>query len=130
MLALGRLKTGEMNKTEAAYAAWLDALQAAGEIQWHRFEGLKLRLANNTFYTPDFAVMAARAIGPRLRPAGFRCRWACGLRLAEPVHESGGRSHATGSDTFGERQLGAWCLRANHYRAGLPMDGNAGLAHR
>lgn len=61
MLALGRLKTGEMNKTEAAYAARLRALQAAGEVQWHRFEGMKLRLADNTFYTPDFAVMAADA---------------------------------------------------------------------
>ena len=24
---------------------------------WYKFEGLKFRLANNTFYTPDFAVM-------------------------------------------------------------------------
>ncbi len=59
MLALGRLKTGEMNKTEAAYAERLRALQAAGEILWHRFEGLKLRLADNTFLTVDFAVMRA-----------------------------------------------------------------------
>lgn len=62
MLALGRLKTGEMNKTEAAYAGRLYALQAPGEIQWHRFEGLKLQLAENTFYTPDFAVMAADGV--------------------------------------------------------------------
>jgi hypothetical protein len=62
MLALGRLKAGEMNKTEAAYASRLSALQAAGEIQWHRFEGLKLRLADNTFYTPDFAVMSADGV--------------------------------------------------------------------
>ncbi|MCX3876357.1 hypothetical protein NAH03_02450 [Stenotrophomonas maltophilia] len=40
VLALGRLKTGEMNKTEAAYAERLRALQAAGEVQWHRFEGI------------------------------------------------------------------------------------------
>ncbi|HGM6611867.1 DUF1064 domain-containing protein [Stenotrophomonas maltophilia] len=59
VLALGRLKTGEMNKTEAAYAERLRALQAAGEILWHRFEGLKLRLADNTFLTVDFAVMRA-----------------------------------------------------------------------
>lgn len=57
--ALGRLKTGQMNKTEAAYAARLAQMQAAGQILWHKFEGLKLRLADNTFYTPDFAVMAA-----------------------------------------------------------------------
>jgi hypothetical protein len=57
--ALGRLKTGEMNKTEAAYEAHLSALQFAGEILWYKFEGLKFRLADNTFYTPDFAVMLA-----------------------------------------------------------------------
>ncbi len=57
--ALGRLKTGEMNKTEAAYEAHLAALQLAGEILWYKFEGLKFRLADNTFYTPDFAVMLA-----------------------------------------------------------------------
>lgn len=57
--ALGRLKTGSMNNTEAAYARHLDLLKAAGEIVWHRFEGLKFRLADNTFYTPDFLVMLA-----------------------------------------------------------------------
>ena len=30
-----------------------------GEVVWFRFEGVKLRLADNTFYTPDFAVMLA-----------------------------------------------------------------------
>lgn len=57
--ALGRLKTGAMNKSEAAYAQHLGLLQAAGEVAWFRFEGLKFRLADNTFYTPDFAVMRA-----------------------------------------------------------------------
>jgi hypothetical protein len=57
--ALGRLKTGAMNKTEAAYAGHLELRRAAGEVLWHRFEGLKFRLADNTFYTPDFAVMLA-----------------------------------------------------------------------
>jgi hypothetical protein len=55
--ALGRLKVGTMNKTEAAYAATLDARRFAGEVAWFKFEGVKLRLADNTFYTPDFAVM-------------------------------------------------------------------------
>ena len=62
MYALGRLKTGAMNKTEAAYDAHLAALQHAGQIQWRKFEGLKLRLADNTFYTPDFAVMSADGV--------------------------------------------------------------------
>lgn len=57
--ALGRLKAGVMNKTEAAYSQYLDALRAAGEVLWFRFEGIKLRLADNTFYSPDFAVMRA-----------------------------------------------------------------------
>ena len=55
--ALGRLKAGEMNKTEAEYNAHLEALKTAGDIVWFKFEGMKFRLADNTFYTPDFAVM-------------------------------------------------------------------------
>jgi len=55
--ALGRLKQGAMNKTEAAYARLLETRKSAGEIAWYKFEGLKFRLADNTFYTPDFAVM-------------------------------------------------------------------------
>jgi hypothetical protein len=57
MQALGRLKAGKMNRTEAAYADHLRRLALVGGIQWHAFEGLKFRLADNTFYTPDFAVM-------------------------------------------------------------------------
>ncbi len=57
--ALGRLKTGQMNRTEAAYGARLGVLQHAGEVAWYKFEGVKLRLADNTFYSPDFAVMLA-----------------------------------------------------------------------
>jgi hypothetical protein len=60
--ALGRLKVGAMNKTEAAYAATLDQRRAAGEVAWFKFEGLKFRLADNTFYTPDFAVMLSDGI--------------------------------------------------------------------
>jgi len=57
--ALGRLKTGTLNKTEQAYEALLNAWLQAGLIAWFKFEGVKLRLADNTFYTPDFAVMLA-----------------------------------------------------------------------
>ena len=46
---LGRLKSGSMNKTEQAYAAYLNQLQTVGGILWHKFEGMKLRLADNTF---------------------------------------------------------------------------------
>lgn len=60
--ALGRLKTGQMNKTEAAYDAHLEERQRRGEIVWRKFEGLKFRLADNTFYSPDFAVMCADGV--------------------------------------------------------------------
>lgn len=57
MRAKGRLKQGEMNKTESAYANYLFQLRATGGVRWFKFEGMKFRLADNTFYTPDFAVM-------------------------------------------------------------------------
>lgn len=59
VLALGRLKTGQMNKTEAAYAAHLEQLKTQGDVLWYKFESVKVRLADNTFYTPDFAVMTS-----------------------------------------------------------------------
>jgi len=55
--ALGRLKQGQMNKTEAAYGEHLEEMRRTGLIVWYKFEGMKFRLADNTFYTPDFAVM-------------------------------------------------------------------------
>lgn len=57
MFAAGRLKTGQRNKTEQAYENHLEQLRIAGGIVWFKFEGLKFRLADNTFYTPDFIVM-------------------------------------------------------------------------
>lgn len=59
MQALGRLKTGEMNETEKRYDRHLTARLFAGEIKWFKFEGIKLRLADNTFLTVDFAVLRA-----------------------------------------------------------------------
>lgn len=57
--ALGRMKAGAMNKTETAYAMTLELRRRAGEVVWFKFEGIKFRLADNTFYTPDFIVMLA-----------------------------------------------------------------------
>lgn len=57
--ALGRLPIGSLNKTEKAYQDELERRRAAGDVLWHRFEGIKLRLADNTFLTVDFAVMVA-----------------------------------------------------------------------
>jgi hypothetical protein len=59
LYALGRLKTGQMNQTETEYGKLLALKKQAGEVAWYLFEGVKLRLADNTFYTPDFFVMLA-----------------------------------------------------------------------
>jgi hypothetical protein len=50
---------GVMNKTEARYAAHLDALVVSGVVQEHHFEGVTLKLADDTRYTPDFFVVLA-----------------------------------------------------------------------
>lgn len=55
--ALGRLPKGKMNKTEEAYKNYLELLKRSGQILWYQFEGMKFRLADNTYYTPDFNVM-------------------------------------------------------------------------
>lgn len=55
--ALGRLKTGERNKTEAAYEQLLELRKQAGDILWYAFDSVKLRLADNTFLSVDFFVL-------------------------------------------------------------------------
>ena len=53
-----RRAPGERNKTEAAYEAYLTLLHKAGEIDGFEFEGIKLRMADLTWWTPDFLVYA------------------------------------------------------------------------
>lgn len=57
MQALGRLKTGQMNKTEERFAQMLELERYAGRVKWWKFEGIKLMLAKNTSLTVDFAVL-------------------------------------------------------------------------
>ena len=45
-----------MNKLELGYATHLGFHQAAGAIRWWAFEALKFRLADRTWYTPDFVI--------------------------------------------------------------------------
>ena len=49
----------KMNRTEADWAASLEAMRRGGEIRCWRFEALKFRLAAATFYTPDFFVITS-----------------------------------------------------------------------
>lgn len=57
-----RRAPGERNKVEADYEAHLDLLHRSGEIDGFRFEGIKLKLADNTHFTPDFIVYAADGV--------------------------------------------------------------------
>lgn len=57
MQALGRLKEGKQNKTELSYEQHLEWRKHIGEVAWFKFEGVKLRLADATFYTCDYFVM-------------------------------------------------------------------------
>ena len=53
----GRLRSGEMNKTEKAYCAHLDVRKHVGEIVWWGFEMFTFKIGPDTRYTPDFAVL-------------------------------------------------------------------------
>lgn len=52
-----RPKDRGMNGTESKYASRLEILRRAGEIRSWAFEQVKIRLADKTFYTPDFLVV-------------------------------------------------------------------------
>jgi hypothetical protein len=49
-----RKQPGSINKTEAEYQRML---QARADVVWIAYERIKLKLADNTWYTPDFAVL-------------------------------------------------------------------------
>lgn len=49
--------TVRMNKTEQAFAFHLELLRRADEIIRYQFEAIRLVLAHNTQYTPDFYVL-------------------------------------------------------------------------
>lgn len=56
------MKKGELNKTESAYAQYLEVEKQSGRILDFWFECLKLKVADGScWYTPDFLV---------LRPSG------------------------------------------------------------
>lgn len=61
-LALGRMKSGRMNDTEFAYSKVLELRKMKGEILWYAFEGVRLQLAPNTTFTPDFIVMLSDGV--------------------------------------------------------------------
>ncbi len=54
-----RHKPGVMNQTEAAYAAILEGMKLNGIVLDWVFEAYTFKLADDTRYTPDFAVYYA-----------------------------------------------------------------------
>lgn len=54
MYALGRKKAGKMNKTELSFEQWL---KNNPEIVWYSFEGMKFKIGDKCFYTPDFMAL-------------------------------------------------------------------------
>lgn len=51
---------GQKNKTEQRYEDFLETRKLAGEILYHAYEPMRLRLAaDNAFYCPDFGVLNA-----------------------------------------------------------------------
>ena len=57
-VALGRLRNTK-NKTETAHALDLEIRKRAGEILDYRWQPLRLKLAPDCTYEPDFMVMMA-----------------------------------------------------------------------
>lgn len=58
LFARGRLKEGQMNRTEKAYAAYLERQKFDGQVAAYWFESIKLKIADHAcFYTPDFLVL-------------------------------------------------------------------------
>lgn len=56
--AKGRMKKGELNRTESSYAQYLEGEKQSGRVADYWFESLKLKVADGTcWYTPDFIVL-------------------------------------------------------------------------
>lgn len=82
-VARSRRLPGEMTKAEIAYIDHLDARLRDGSIIAWRYESLKLRLADKTFFTPDFLVQLPsgelelhEVKGAKRKPDGTYKPWA------------------------------------------------------
>jgi len=85
LFALGRLKAGERNKTEAAYETYLEQQKQSGEILWYKFEGMKFRLADNCFFSPDFNVLLANGEMEMHEVKGAKAIFACDAKAKTKI---------------------------------------------
>lgn len=65
----GRKPRGGMNGLETAFAQQLKYRKQAGEIVWWAFEPFRIRLADGTFYRPDFV-----SVDPEGRTSIYECK--------------------------------------------------------
>ena len=66
--AKGRMKKGELNRTETSYAQYLEGEKQSGRVADYWFESLKLKVADGTcWYTPDFMM---KVVYPRAKKNG------------------------------------------------------------
>lgn len=68
-------KAGVLNKTERQYADYLNSQKMAGLVVSYQFEALKLKLAKNTTYTPDFLVVTEECVELQASQANLITRW-------------------------------------------------------
>lgn len=59
MRSLGRVRTRKVDAAIEAYGELLATLRLRGDVLWFRANPIKLRLADETYYGPNFAVMVA-----------------------------------------------------------------------
>jgi hypothetical protein len=69
------MRQREMNRNEDKYSRYLQQRLWAGEILWWGYECWKLRLADNTFYTPDFIVVTREL---RIEAHEVKALWSTG----------------------------------------------------
>lgn len=60
--ARGRVPAHGMNKLESAYAQHLELLKHTGDVLWWRFAPMRLRLADGSYYKPDFGVLTSECL--------------------------------------------------------------------
>ncbi|MBP0714837.1 hypothetical protein ABXK61_16145 [Burkholderia sola] len=59
MRSLGHVRTRKVDAAIEAYGELLATLRLRGDVLWFRANPIKLRLADETYYGPNFAVMVA-----------------------------------------------------------------------
>lgn len=105
-----RKVAGAMNRTEERYAEYLREQERLGYIAWWAYEPMKFKLADKTYYTPDFIVMRpdgaieahdTKGTTSRKRKDGSRYK-------AAFVEEHTGIKIKTAADKFPFRFFTAW----------------------